>query len=82
MAGEDTVPAGRAGLECRGHSFMGGIDARVRTGVLFGDLSVGCVSGCSVLDLADGERKRNIVFRILLRFRGYGTGCWECLLLP
>lgn len=41
MAGEDTVPAGRAGLECRGHSFMGGIDARVRTGVLFGDLSVG-----------------------------------------
>ena len=36
-------------LECRGHSFMGGIDARVRTGVLFGDLSVGCVSGCSVL---------------------------------
>ena len=49
MAGENTVPAGRAGLECRGHSFMGGIDARVRTGVLFGDLSVGCVSGCSVL---------------------------------
>ena len=49
MAGENTVPAGRAGLECRGHSFMGGIDARVWTGVLFGDLSVGCVSRCGVL---------------------------------
>ena len=49
MAGEDTVPAGRAGLECRGHSFMGGIDARVWTGVLFGDLSVRSVSGCGIL---------------------------------
>ena len=68
MAGENTVPAGRAGLECRGHSFMGGIDARVWTGVCLG--------------LADGERKRSIVFRILPRFRGCGTGCWECLLLP
>lgn len=49
MAGKDTVPACRAGLECRGHSFMGGIDARVWTGVLFGDLSVRSVSGCGIL---------------------------------
>ncbi len=37
-------------LNVGGHSFlMGGVDARVRTGVLLGDLSVGCVSGYSVL---------------------------------
>lgn len=49
MVGENTVLACRVGLECRGHSFVGRVDARVRTSILLGDLSAGRVSGYSVL---------------------------------
>ncbi len=56
---------------------VGGIDARVRTGVLLGDLSVGCVSGYSVLVLADDALKKIPFFLlsrgIMVTVRGVGV---------